>query len=70
MDRTNKKKDEVVITVYLESEAYGCEKFSYSTIDEASAGVARLLKSVKKNVLNDGITRKISISVSKDELSI
>ncbi|MFA5790692.1 MAG: hypothetical protein WC976_06500 [Caldisericia bacterium] len=65
MNKTNKKKAKVAVAVYLKSDRYGCEGYDYPTIDKATEGITRLLKSAEKHVLNDGITREIAIRVNQ-----
>lgn len=53
------------VHVFLQSDVYGCETFSYSNDDEAIAALHRLAAQSRSAIDNDGIERIIGIIVSE-----
>jgi hypothetical protein len=50
-----------MLTVFMESDQYGRETFTYPTIDEALAGIRRLYESAEAQSAKDGVTRRIGL---------
>jgi hypothetical protein len=49
--------------VILSSEAFGNETFVYESLSEALSGIARLVRSCKKQYEEDGVPREIKILI-------
>ena len=55
------------VAIYLESDEFGSEEFSYDSIDEATEGVRRLLVSCLKHYQEDGIERTLRVEIRSQE---
>jgi len=58
------KETNIDAEVIMESDEYGTEVFDYETTDDAIEGFRRLVKSAKKHYKNDGVARKVSLTIT------